>query len=66
MVCLIPFTNNGRIDCKEKMKECFCVCACDYLSATYVHFTLVNHIKVVSFIAWRGDRKKKTEELERA
>lgn len=25
--------------------------------ATYIHFTLVNHIEVVSFIAWRGEKR---------
>lgn len=34
--------------------------------ATYVHFTLVNHIEVVSFIAWREEKRRNTGVRERA
>lgn len=27
------------------------------MSATYIHFTLVNHIEVVSFITWRTENR---------
>lgn len=36
------------------------------MSTTYVHFTLVNHIEVVSFIAWRGETRRNTAVCERA
>lgn len=33
------------------------------MSATYIHFTLVNHIEVVSFIAWREEKKGETQDF---
>lgn len=42
------------------------MCPCVSMSATYVHFTLVNHIEVVSFIAWRAEKRRNTEVCERA
>ena len=45
------------------MNEGFCSCTC---VSTYVHFTLVNHIEVVSFIAWREERRRKEGVCERA
>lgn len=47
------------------MNECFCVCVYVSVSATYIHFTLVNHIEVVSFIAWREKQKRKAGVCER-
>lgn len=54
MMCLIHFTDNER-NCSEAEWTCACVS----MSATYVHFTLVNHIEVVSFIAWGGREEEK-------
>lgn len=34
--------------------------------ATYIHFTLVNHIEVVSFIAWREEKRRNTGVYDRA
>lgn len=38
------------------MRECFLRSVC--MSTTYVHFTLVNHIEVVTFIAWRAEKRR--------
>lgn len=69
----VPFFNAllSSVELKKWLKRenigviFFCVCACVFVSATYVHFTLIHHIEVISFIAWRAEKEEK-EVCERA
>lgn len=42
-------------------RECMRLNECVLLLVTYVHFALVNNVKVVSFIAWMGEKRRNTE-----
>lgn len=48
------------------MSECLCVYACVSMLTTYIHFTLVNHVEVVSFIAWREEKQRNSGVCKRA